>query len=183
MEVVAGREAKRTMRERASSRSRRESVKVGYLQIPSAPVPPCAPRYNSPLLDNVVNAVHGLGLLEVLGESVLASSQSPRQLLRKRLVLPQLSENRLVEEVLDVLGVVERGRGGGALVGLFAGARLTRVDAWKERGRGELPCVRPTLAATPKLTLEDTQPTEVSKRALELLHRLVTGDVLQRASS
>ena len=32
IDVVAGREAKRTMRESASSKSRSESVKVGYLQ-------------------------------------------------------------------------------------------------------------------------------------------------------
>jgi hypothetical protein len=52
----------------------------------------------------------------------------PRQLLRKRLVLPEFVEQRLVQQVLDVLGVVERGWGGRALVGLLLVKRIAGVN-------------------------------------------------------
>lgn len=134
MEVVAGREAKRMTRERASSRSRRESVKVGYLKetivSERSPAPP--PECNPPLLDDVVNAVHRLGLLQVLCEAEFSSTKCPRELLCERLVLSQLAEDGLVEEVLDVLLVVERGGRGGSLVRLLARARLSRVDTCED---------------------------------------------------
>jgi hypothetical protein len=43
-------------------------------------------------------------------------------------VLAELVEERLVKEVLDVLGVVEGSCGGGALRDLLLVAGLTRVD-------------------------------------------------------
>jgi hypothetical protein len=44
-------------------------------------------------------------------------------------VLPELDEQGLVQEVLHVLVVVERGGGGGALVGAFLVQRFAGVDA------------------------------------------------------
>jgi hypothetical protein len=138
MEVVAGREAKRTMRERASSRSRNESVKVGYLRQGEDQLPPSfldPPKPDAPLLDDMINPVDRLGFVQVLRESPFASSNRPRQLLRKRLVLPQLAQHRLVEKVLYILGVIERGWSRGPLVGLFARTGLARIDACKPRAR------------------------------------------------
>jgi hypothetical protein len=81
------------------------------------------------LLDNVVEARDGLGLLEVLSQPPLATADRARELLRERLVLAELDQERLVEQVLDVLMVVE-GRGGRrALVRALLVQRVARVDA------------------------------------------------------
>jgi len=84
---------------------------------------------DAPLLDDVVEAVGRLLVLKVLGEVPLAAADGLAELLGERLVLAQLVEDGLVEEVLDVLGVVERRRGRRALVGLLAVLGLARVDA------------------------------------------------------
>jgi hypothetical protein len=88
---------------------------------------------DAPLLDDVVNPVDGLGLLQVLGEAPLSPADGLGELLCESLVLAELAEDGLVEEVLDVLGVVKGSRRRGSLVGLLAVARFTRVDTWLER--------------------------------------------------
>lgn len=65
------------------------------------------PCVDLPLLDDVIDSVHWLGLLQVLGQTPLSTADSFRQLLCKRLVFPQLAQDWLMEQVLDVLGVVE----------------------------------------------------------------------------
>jgi hypothetical protein len=85
---------------------------------------------HSPLLDEMVQPRDGLRILEVLGERPLSPAQRPRELLRKRLVLPELDEQRLVQEVLHVLVVVKRGGRGRALVGTFLVQRFAGVDAY-----------------------------------------------------
>ena len=81
-----------------------------------------------PLLDQVVQPRDRLSILQVLCQAPLSSSKRSRKLLRKSLVLPELDQQRLVQEVLDVLVVVERSRGRRSLVGLLLVERLTRVD-------------------------------------------------------
>lgn len=85
-------------------------------------------KCSSPLLDKVVKPQHRLGILQILCQTPFLPPDRPRQLLRKRLVLPELVEQRLVQQVLDVLGVVERGRGGRALIGLLLVKRVAGVD-------------------------------------------------------
>lgn len=103
----------------------------------------------------------GLRILEVLGEGPLSSAQRPRQLLRERLVLPELDEQRLVQEVLHVLMVVERGGRRGALVGAFLVQRFTRIDAYSASvsirlGRQWQSESEVGLGSHARLTLEDT---------------------------
>lgn len=86
------------------------------------------------LLDDVVQPILGLAvLLERLGCAPLASTNCARELLCKSLVLAELLEDRLVEEVLDVLYVVEGGRGRGSLVGLLVVLGLPGKDACAKR--------------------------------------------------
>lgn len=82
----------------------------------------------SPLLDEMVQPSDRLCIFQVLRQTPLLPSERTRELLRKRLVLTELDEQRLVQEVLDVLVVVKRGWGGRSLVGLLLVQRLTRVD-------------------------------------------------------
>lgn len=74
-------------------------------------------------------------------------------------MFPELVEDRLVEQELDVLGIVECFGGGAALVGPFLVARLARVDA-----------------------LDDAEAAKVGKRDLQLLESLVSGDIVGRCS-
>lgn len=99
---------------------------------------------NAPLLEDVVELVDRTPLLETFGESPLAPTDSSAELLCERLVLPELAEDGLVEEVLDVLCVVERGGSGRALVGSLGRLGNTRKDA-----------------------LEDAESSEVGERALK----------------
>ena len=86
----------------------------------------------SPLLDDVVQAVLWLAvLLERFGRRPLPPTHCAGQLLCKSLVLAELLEDGLVEEVLYVFDVVERGRGRGSLVGFFVVLWLAREDAWR----------------------------------------------------
>jgi hypothetical protein len=103
----------------------------------------------------MVEPVHRSSLLQSLCETPLTPPDGPTELLGERLVLPKLCEDGLVEEVLDVLLVVERGRGGGPLVGAFGRGRDSGEDA-----------------------LEDAKSSEVGQGTLELLERLVPGDVV-----
>lgn len=76
----------------------------------------------------MVKTRNGLAGLEVLGETPLSTTNGTSKLLGKGLVLAELYEEGLVEEVLDVLVVVERGGGRRALVGALLVERLTGVD-------------------------------------------------------
>ena len=80
------------------------------------------------LSNNVVETGDGLVLLEVLGESPLATADGAGKLLGESLVLTELDEERLVKKVLDVLVVVERSRGGRSLVGTLLVEGVARVD-------------------------------------------------------
>ncbi len=122
----------------------------------------------------MVEPRNGLALLEPLGERPLAAPKRARKLFRKRLVLAELGEQRLVLQVGNVLGIVERRRGGRALVGLFLVGRLTGVDAWSMEGMSY--ALPPASCAGP--TLENTQPTEVAQRDLQTLHCLTSGRVV-----
>lgn len=77
----------------------------------------------------MVETRDGLARLEVLGETPLATADGARKLLRERLVLAELDEQRLVEEVLDVLVVVERRGRRRALVRALLVQRLAGVDS------------------------------------------------------
>jgi hypothetical protein len=59
----------------------------------------------------------------------VASAEGPSNLLLKRLLVAELLEERLVEQVLDVLGVVEGGRCVRSARGLLLVARLAGVDS------------------------------------------------------
>lgn len=109
-------------------------------------IPSEAQRFarSAPLFEYVVELVNRTPLLEALGESPLASTDGSAELLSERLVLPELAEDGLVEEVLDVLRVIERGGSGRALVGSLGRLGNTREDA-----------------------LENTESSEVGQRALE----------------
>lgn len=85
----------------------------------------CILCVHSPLFYDVVQLVHWLVLFQVLGISPFSSSQCAGQLLGKGFMLPQLLENGFMSEKSDVFGVVEGGRRGGPLVGLFATVGLT----------------------------------------------------------
>jgi hypothetical protein len=113
----------------------------------------------------MVERIHGLVLLETFGTAPLASSQRPRKLFGKRLVLPELPQHGLVREVGNVLGVVERRRRAGAFIGLFSMAWFTWEDACVNEGyemylRIRTRCTR---------TFEDTEPAKVCERALQFL--------------
>lgn len=67
--------------------------------------------------------------LESGGIVCVASAEGPSNLLLKRLLVAELLEERLVEQVLDVLGVVEGGRCVRSARGLLLVARLAGVDS------------------------------------------------------
>jgi hypothetical protein len=68
IDVVAGNEANRTIKERASSRSRSESVKVGYLRKKKVRIRlyDRAKEVCAPLFDDMINPVSWFRFLQVL---------------------------------------------------------------------------------------------------------------------
>ena len=108
------------------------------------------------LLDDVVELDLGHEVaLQTRSIAGLSATEGATNLLCDGLVLAELGKQRLVEKVVDVLGIVEGGLGCGALGDLFLVARFAGVDA-----------------------LEDTQPAEVGQRDLELLDGAGAGDVV-----
>ena len=71
-----------------------------------------------------------LGLFQTDSILDFALSKSTSDLLRQRLVIPELVEERFVEEILDVFGVVERGRLAGRFRCFLLVSWLTRVDSY-----------------------------------------------------
>jgi hypothetical protein len=85
------------------------------------------------LLDDVVELDLGHQvLLQSRGISSFATAKRTSDLLCDRLVLAELGEKRLVEQILDVLGVVEGRQSGRALGDLLLVARLARVYALED---------------------------------------------------
>ena len=108
------------------------------------------------LLDDVVQPHARLEIpLPSRGIADIVPAQRLGDLFRKRLLLPELSEEGLVKEKLDVLGVVKGGARGGGLGGALFGAGLARVDA-----------------------LEDAEAAEVGERDLQFADGLGAGEVV-----
>lgn len=81
------------------------------------------------LLDNVVQLhLRDERLLQACGIASLSTAEGTANLLCNSLVLAELVEEGLMEEVLDVLGVVEGSCGGRALGNLLLVAGFAGVD-------------------------------------------------------
>lgn len=93
--------------------------------------------------------------LEAGGISDISPSEGARDLLLERLLVSELLQKRLVQQILDILGVVEGGGSSRALVDFLAVVGLARED-----------------------TLPDAQLSEVGQADLQLLDGLVSGDVV-----
>lgn len=108
------------------------------------------------LLDDVIELDLGDEVpLEACGISSFAAAQGAGNLLCDGLVFAKLGQEWLVEQVVDVFGVVEGGGSGRALGDDLLLARFAGVDA-----------------------LEDAQAAEVGERNLQLLHRAGARDVV-----
>jgi len=108
------------------------------------------------LLDDVVQLKLGCEvLLEARGIANIVAAESLANFLREGLLVAELGQERLVEQVLDVLCVVEGGRCGGGLVHALLVARLARVDS-----------------------LEDTESSEVWEGKLQFADGLRAGHVV-----
>jgi hypothetical protein len=70
-------------------------------------------------------------LVDALGVADLIAAKRARNLLGEDLLVAELCEERLVEKILDVLGVVKGGGVTRALSDLGLVARLARVYAWR----------------------------------------------------
>lgn len=86
----------------------------------------------APLFYYMVERVHRFVLLEGFCTAPFASSECSGELFGERFVLPEFPENRLVCEVRNIFGIVERRGGARAFIGLFTMARLTRKDACED---------------------------------------------------
>lgn len=83
------------------------------------------------LLDNMVEGeLGGVVLLEARSVADFTTTQRPSDLLRKSLLFTELVQQRLVKQILDILGVVEGCVGGRSLRGLLLVARLTRINSF-----------------------------------------------------
>jgi hypothetical protein len=80
------------------------------------------------LNDMVEGESWGVVLFEASSIADFTTAQGAGNLLRKRLLVTELVQERLVEQILDVLGVVEGCVGGGGLGGLLLVTGLTRID-------------------------------------------------------
>lgn len=67
-------------------------------------------------------------LLQARGIANFSTSQRARNLLRKGFLVAEFGQEGLMEQVLDILGVVESGVGGRCLRGLLLIPGLTRID-------------------------------------------------------
>jgi len=94
-------------------------------------------------------------MLETGGIAGLAAAEGAGNLLGYRLVLAELGQQRLVQQVLYVLCVVEGGGGRRALGNLFLITGLARVDS-----------------------LKNAEATKVGQRDLQLLDSTGAGDVV-----
>ena len=83
------------------------------------------------LLDDVVQRhARRMVLLQARRIADFSATQRPGDLLRKRLLLTELPQQRLMEEILDVFGVIERSTRGRGLGRLLLIPRLTRVNTY-----------------------------------------------------
>lgn len=83
------------------------------------------------LLDDMVESeLGGMVLLEARSVANFTTTEGTSDLLRKRLLVTELVQQRLVEKVLDILGVVESSVWRRGLGGLLLAARLTGVDSF-----------------------------------------------------
>lgn len=69
-------------------------------------------------------------LLEACSVADFTTTEGASDLLGKSLLVTELVQQRLMEQVLDILGVIEGGVWGGSLGGLLLVTRLTRVDSF-----------------------------------------------------
>lgn len=83
------------------------------------------------LLDDMVKGEFGsVVLLEARSVADFTTTQRTSDLLGESLLVTELVEQGLVEQILDVLGVVEGGVGGGGLGGLLLVPGLTGIDSY-----------------------------------------------------
>lgn len=88
------------------------------------------------LLDDMVQAqLRGIIPLQTSSIANLSTSKGPGDLLRKRFLITEFLEQWLMEEVLDILGVVKGRIGGGGFRGLLLIPGLTREDAYSSSAR------------------------------------------------
>jgi hypothetical protein len=69
-------------------------------------------------------------LLEARSVADFTTTEGASDLLGKSLLVTELVQQRLMKQILDILGVIEGGVGGGSLGGLLLVARLTGVDSF-----------------------------------------------------
>jgi hypothetical protein len=83
------------------------------------------------LLDDMVKGEFGsVVLLEARGVADFTTTQGTGDLLGQSLLVTELVEQGLVEQILNVLGVVEGGVGSGGLGGLLLVPGLTGINSY-----------------------------------------------------
>lgn len=83
------------------------------------------------LLDDMVKGEFGsVVLLEARSVANFATTQGASDLLGKSLLITELVQQGLMEQILDVLGVVEGGVGSGSLGSLLLVPGLTGIDSY-----------------------------------------------------
>lgn len=151
---------------------KQEEKRKGIIEIPQG-----VDKSRVALLDDMVKSEFGsVVLLQARGIADFATTQGASDFLRKGLLVTELVEQRLVQQVLDVLGVVEGSVRGGGLGGLLLAPGLTRVNSC----RRAVSQYRMTFRSKsePKRTLENAESTEIGQRDLEFAHGLGTGNVV-----
>lgn len=126
---------------------------------------------SSPFLDKMIQPRDRLRVLQVLRQRPFSPSESSCELLRESLVFSELDEERLVQEVLDILVIVERGGGGGSLVRAFLVQRLPRVDACHIDQSKNWTVARGH-------TFEDAEASEIAEGDLKLFQCLISSGVI-----
>lgn len=106
--------------------SEKEKKRQRIIQIPQ--------RINErgvPFLDDMVQSkFRSIILLQASGIADLSTSEGPRDLLCESFLITKFLEKRLMEEELDILGVVKGCIGGGRFGCFLLVAGLTREDAY-----------------------------------------------------
>jgi hypothetical protein len=118
----------------------------------------------------------GMVLLEACSIADFATTQGAGNLLRKGLLVTELVEQGLVQQILDVLGVVEGSVGGRGLGSLLLVPGLTGVDSCESQFASVSRYV--CSERRTNLTLENAKPTEIGQRDLKFAHGLGTSNIV-----
>jgi hypothetical protein len=91
----------------------------------------------SPLFDNMVQAVDRLDFLQGFCAAPFTLPKCFGKFLGKSLVFSKFGENWFMSQICDILGVIERSRRGGTLIRTLSAPRLTRKYACRESLAGQ----------------------------------------------